>query len=88
MPDAPKPAEENSPDNSDRIRDFFARHGGPAARSGNAGEPEPGVSGWSEVYAADGYTLRCDWSRSGTLQKMQFNENPPESAGKPHTPTT
>jgi hypothetical protein len=68
---------EKSADNSDRIRDFLARHGGPAAHPGSAGETVPGVSGWSEVYAADGYTLRCDWSRTGDLQKMQFNENPP-----------
>jgi hypothetical protein len=75
---------ENSADNTDRIRDFFARHGGPAARPGNAAETVPGLSGWSEVYAADGYTLRCDWSRSGSLNRMQFNENAPERSGKPH----
>jgi hypothetical protein len=85
MSDIKDSAADKSPDNGDRIRDFFARHGGPANRPGNAGETVPGVSGWSEVYAADGYTLRCDWSRSGSLQKMQFNENPPEVSGSSHT---
>jgi hypothetical protein len=87
MSDADNAIAENSPDNSDRIRDFFARHGGPSSRAGTAQETTPGVSGWSEVYAADGYTLRCDWSCSGTLHKMQFNENPPERGGNSHTPT-
>jgi hypothetical protein len=87
MADNPNAIAENSADNSDRIRDFFARHGGPATRSGNAGETVPGLSGWSEVYAADGYTLRCDWSRMGDLQKMQFNENPPHSGAESHQRT-
>jgi hypothetical protein len=87
MTDVPNAVAENSTDNSDRIRDFFARHGGPAARPGNAAETVPGLSGWSEVYAADGYTLRCDWSRTGDLHKMQFNENPPERSGNPHKAT-
>jgi hypothetical protein len=81
MSDAQNAIAENSPDNGDRIRDFYARHGGPAARQGSAAETVPGVSGWSEVYAADGYTLRCDWSRSGSLHRMQFNENPPGWSG-------
>jgi hypothetical protein len=67
-----------SPDNGDRIRDFWARHGGPAARRSNSGDIIAGVSGWSEVYAADGYTLRCEWSRMGSLQEMQFTEKPPQ----------
>jgi hypothetical protein len=66
-----------SPDNGDRIRDFWARHGGPAARRSNAGDIIAGVSGWSEVYAADGYTLRCEWARTGGLREMQFTEKPP-----------
>jgi len=66
-----------SPDNSDRILDFWARHGGPAARRSDAGDTVAGVNGWSEVYAADGYTLRCEWSRIGSRQEMQFTEKPP-----------
>ena len=66
-----------SPDGNDRIREFLARHGGPAARKASTGTTVVGLSGWSEVYAADGYTLRCDWSRMGSLQEMKFTENPP-----------
>jgi hypothetical protein len=87
MADVPNTVAENSADNSDRVRDFYARHGGPAARAGSAGETVPGLSGWSEVYAADGYTLRCDWSRTGNLQRMQFNENPPQTGDNSHRRT-
>jgi hypothetical protein len=66
-----------SPDSSDRILEFFSRHGGPGERRSEAGERVAGMSGWSEVYAADGYTLRCDWSRSGDREEMQFTELPP-----------
>jgi hypothetical protein len=66
-----------SSDSNDRIQEFLARHGGLAARKARAGDTNAGLSGWSEVYAADGYTLRCDWSRMGTLQEMKFTENPP-----------
>ncbi len=66
-----------SSDSSDRIQEFLARHGGPAARKGDAGDVVAGISGWSEVYAADGYVLRCDWSRMGERQEMQFSEHPP-----------
>jgi hypothetical protein len=69
-----------SPDSNDRIREFLARHGGPAARKASTGTTVVGLSGWSEVYAADGYTLRCDWSRMGSLQEMKFTENPPSRA--------
>lgn len=66
-----------SPDSSDRIEDFWNRHGGPAAVQSNEEETIPGVKGWSEVYAADGYTLRCDWSKIGSQQEMQYIERPP-----------
>jgi hypothetical protein len=69
-----------SPDSSDRIQEFLARHGGPGQRRSEAADSVVGVSGWSEVYAADGYTLRCEWSRSGERQEMQFTELPPKSA--------
>jgi hypothetical protein len=69
--------EGESPDNDDRIRDFWARHGGPAARRSDSGEIVAGLCGWSEVYAADGYALRCEWSRIGGRQEMQYIEKPP-----------
>jgi hypothetical protein len=72
-----QPADMTAPDNSERIEDFLRRHGGPATRQGNEGSIVPGVSGWSEVYAADGHTLRCEWSRAGTLHEFKFTERPP-----------
>ena len=66
-----------SSDSNDRIREFLARHGGPGARKASAGNTAEGLSGWSEVYAADGYTLRCDWARTGSRQEMRFTESPP-----------
>jgi hypothetical protein len=66
-----------SPDADDRVQDFWKRHGGPAARPRDEGTIAPDSSGWSEVYAADGYTLRCEWSRMGTLQEMRYIERPP-----------
>ena len=66
-----------SSDSNDRIREFLTRHGGRADRKPSAGDTVAGLNGWSEVYAADGYTLRCDWSRMGSLQEMKFTENPP-----------
>jgi hypothetical protein len=70
-------ADGESPDDSDRIKDFCSRHGGPGAMSPCKGDTLPGISGWTEVYAADGYVLRCDWSRSGGLREMQYTERPP-----------
>ena len=66
-----------SPDGDDRIRDFLARHGGRGAHPDRAGEIVAGICGWSEVYAADGYALRCEWSRIGGRQEMHFIEKPP-----------
>ncbi len=43
---------------------------------------EAGLRGRSETYAADGYALRCDWSRQGSREELQFSEIPPESGGK------
>ncbi len=63
-----------SPDHDDRIKDFLARHGGRAAGPDRHGESGGGARGWSEVGAADGYRLRCDWSRSGTNAEMQYTE--------------
>jgi hypothetical protein len=66
-----------SPDHAERIQDFLARHGGQGARAGRAEEIAPDVQGWSEVYAADGYTLRCEWSRFGTHDDMKYSEIAP-----------
>jgi hypothetical protein len=66
-----------SPDGSDRRDDFWNRHGGPSSRLSEQGETEPGAKGWSEVYAADGYILRCDWSKIGCQREMSYIEQPP-----------
>ncbi|MGB6308720.1 MAG: hypothetical protein WBF89_13110 [Steroidobacteraceae bacterium] len=68
-------------DSDDRVRDFLARHGGRANRRDRAGEIVAGLCGWSEVYAADGYVLRCEWSKIGGRLQMHFIEKParPES---------
>jgi hypothetical protein len=69
--------EADSPDGSDRRSDFWNRHGGPSTRLSEQGETEPGAKGWSEVYAADGYVLRCDWSKIGSQREMRYMEHPP-----------
>ena len=74
-----------SPDHEDRLRDFFARHGGPgerARREGGSGD----VQGWSEAYAKDGYTLRCDWSIMGTRHEMRYSESAPARNPGNHNP--
>ncbi|MDB6084888.1 MAG: hypothetical protein JWN43_2769 [Gammaproteobacteria bacterium] len=71
-----KPSIDDSPDGEDRIRDFLSRHGGPGP-SPPREQKIDSVRGWSEVYAADGYTLRCDWTRLGTREEMAFSELPP-----------
>ena len=37
-----------------------------------------GFAGWYEVYAADGYRLRCDWSRMGSREELRFAEIGPQ----------
>jgi hypothetical protein len=66
-----------SPDRSDRMKDFWNRHGGPSSRQSEHSETEQGTKGWSEVYAADGYTLRCDWWKIGCQRDMRYIERPP-----------
>jgi L-alanine-DL-glutamate epimerase-like enolase superfamily enzyme len=68
---------EASPDHEERVADFYARHGGRAARVTTEVESIPGIQGWSEVYAADGYTLRCDWSIQGSYEGMKYSELAP-----------
>jgi hypothetical protein len=70
-------ANDCSPDRRERIRDFLDRHGGPAAVPSVNDTAAEGSSGWSEVYAADGFKLRCDWSEMGDRTEMQFVEIPP-----------
>jgi hypothetical protein len=74
---------DQSPDSSDRIQDFLARHGGPSARPAEGADTVAGLSGWTEVYAADGYSLRCEWSRFGGPREMKFTErSPPDEEGR------
>jgi len=75
-------AADTSPDSEDRARDFLARHGGAGSMPPRAETLDSGASGWSEVYAADGHKLRCDWSMLGTKRELKFSEIPP-SAPKP-----
>ena len=67
-----------SRDGEDRITDFFARHGGPGRIGEQEGDEELHTRGWSEVYAADGHRLRCEWSRAGDKTLMNFSEISPE----------
>jgi hypothetical protein len=64
-------------DGEERIADFFARHGGPGLIHESEGNREQHTLGWSEVFAADGYKLRCEWSKAGTKTEMRFSEIPP-----------
>jgi hypothetical protein len=75
-PSVNPPAGDISSDKEDRMRDFFKRHGGPSGDPIHHVETERGTSGWSETYAKDGYALRCDWSRVGGKEEMQFVELP------------
>jgi hypothetical protein len=68
-----------SPDHEERIQDFFARHGGAGAHPVRQGQSAGGMQGWSEVYASDGYALRCDWSMVGTREEMKYSEISPSN---------
>lgn len=74
------PLADSSPDGEDRVRDFLTRHGGASSRPPRDEAFDSNARGWSEVYAADGYTLRCDWSRLGTREEFRFSELPPNGA--------
>jgi hypothetical protein len=62
------------PDDEDRRRDFLARHGGPAGVPPRCGETDGGLAGWSETEAADGWILRCDWSRLPGVEEIRYSE--------------
>jgi hypothetical protein len=70
--------EDASPDHDDRLVDFFARHGGASTRPTRKGQ-SAGVQGWSEVYANDGYALRCEWSTFGSREEMKYSELAPST---------
>jgi hypothetical protein len=76
----------DSPDHDERLKDFFSRHGGPGPRLARRGQSEGGIQGWSEVYANDGYALRCDWSTFGTRDEMKYSEIAPRHPGDNHDP--
>lgn len=61
-----------------RVAEFLVRHGGEGARPQQR-EELAGGGGWSEVYAADGYSLRCEWSRTGAREDVQFLEIAPRT---------
>jgi hypothetical protein len=77
QPTPPQGPLDDSPDSQDRIRDFLARHGGPGTCDSKTGTRESGLEGWSEVFAADGCRLVCEWSRLGTREELNFSELPP-----------
>jgi hypothetical protein len=66
-----------SADHQARIEDFMKRHGGPAPEASRQGRIEAGSRGWSEMFAADGYVLRTEWSRTELLSTMNVSERPP-----------
>jgi hypothetical protein len=70
--------EDASPDHDERLKDFFARHGGPGPHGMRRGQSAGGVQGWSEAYASDGYVLRCDWSTFGSRDEMKYSEIAPK----------
>jgi len=70
-----------SNDGAERVRDFLARHGGAAPDVEHEADYGEGTCGWSEVHAADGYRLRCEWSQLGSERRMNFVEFAP---GLPH----
>jgi hypothetical protein len=62
-------------DDVERTRDFLARHGGPG-KPARRGQSSGGLEGWSETQAADGWVLRCDWSRLNEVEEIKYSEIP------------
>lgn len=74
-----------SPDSRERIEDFLKRHGGAGPSPRREERIASGAGGWYEVTAADGYKLRCDWSRFGSREELKFCEVAPRAdAGRTH----
>jgi len=73
-------ADDASPDREERINDFLARHGGAGSAPKRQGRSELGTDGWYEIPAADGYRLRCEWSRVGSRSEARYFEVSPKSA--------
>ncbi len=69
--------DDDSSDRQERVNDFLARHGGVGSQPTREQRAQEGLSGWYEVYAADGYRLHCDWSRTGSREELAFSEIPP-----------
>ena len=68
-------------DGKHRIVEFLKRHGGAAPDVEHEADRFVGDTGWSEVHAADGYRLRCEWSVFGREERqMSFVEIAPEPA--------
>lgn len=67
-----------SVDGTERVLDFLNRHGGAAPDAEHEADRYAGESGWSEVHAADGYRLRCEWSKIGNERHMNLFEISPE----------
>lgn len=70
--------EDASPDHEERLKDFFARHGGPGSGGIRRSDSSQDVQGWSEADAGDGYVLRCEWSTFGTRKEMTYSEIAPK----------
>jgi hypothetical protein len=64
-------------DGEERVLAFLARHGGAATDVEHEGTRLEGSCGWSDVHAADGYRLRCEWSELGSERQMSFVEIAP-----------
>ena len=73
--------EEVSVDHHERVGEFKRRHGGLIDSASLNERFESGCGGWSEIYAADGYVLRVEWSRSEMRGAMRvFEFRPPEAS--------
>ena len=68
-----------SPDSQERILDFLARHGGAGSTPRREEKLASGDGGWYEVYAADGYRMRCEWSCIGGREEFKFSEVAPRA---------
>jgi hypothetical protein len=76
------PPGDGSPDSQERIQDFLARHGGCGPGTARRHETAAnGLEGWYEIYAADGYCMRCEWSRMGSREELKYSEIGPHSGG-------